>query len=164
MWQTDSLITLRTIIADFDEPYTYSDSRMTSVFLLASRFVNSDLFGDSYNIILNSGILPDPTTQSPPDYAFLNLACVRAAYFITLGESKISASQGIAIRDGSSSLDLKGVSEYKSRSAQTYLDLYNDMKYDYQVNGGPNGPPGCAIMSPITTYLNQYPNYLRRIG
>ena len=161
MWATDSLIVLRTIINDLDVPYTYSDSRLSSSLLVGARFVNSDLFSDSYSIILNSGITPDPTVVN--DTAFLNLSCIKTAYFIALGESKIAASQGIAIRDGSSSLDLKGVSQFKKSMADLYAKMYDDARIDYQVGGGPDGPVGAAVMSPITTFLKPYGyDYVRR--
>lgn len=138
------MLMVRYLINDVDGA-TYSDSRLRTAALIGAKYVNP-LFENYYTISLSGSgsISPDPSQ------AFMNLTTLKTACLISTGEAKISAGQGIAIKDGSSSLDLKGVSSSKSDMMKSYCEMYEEAKNEYLAAGdGTNGPPGAAILSPI---------------
>lgn len=144
MWQTEMTTMLRYHINDL-EGTTYSDSRLQTALVVSAKYVNP-LFENYYTIeIASTGISPEPSQ------AFMNLTVLKTACLLSTGEAKISAGQGIAIKDGSSSLDLKGVSSSKSDMMKSYCQMYEDAKNEYLSGGdGTNGPPGAAILTPIS--------------
>lgn len=156
MWRDEATTMLRYIINDLNSE-TYNDSRLQTSIVIAAKYVNDEIFSGQYNIsIVGSGsISPDPSS----DESFINLTVLKSACLISMGEAKIAAGQGIAIKDGSSSLDLKGVAGSKKTIMDSYCKAYNDAKLQYQMSGGSNGVPGQAIFGPIKYWMN----YERRV-
>lgn len=150
MWQDEMTLMLRYLISDI-EGATYSDLRLQTALVIGARYVNP-IFDNKYTIqVSGSTITPDPYTDN--DIPFMNLTVLKTACLLSTGEAKISAGQGIAIKDGSSSLDLKGISSAKSEMMKSYCEMYEDAKVQYlSGSDGSSGPPGAAIMSPINVY------------
>lgn len=151
MWQDEMVTMLRYVINDIDGA-TYSDARLETALLIGARYVNP-LFANKYTISLagSGSLTPDPYTTN--DQAFMNLTTLKTACLISTGEAKISAGQGIAIKDGSSSLDLKGVSSSKAEMMKSYCEMYEEAKKEYLSGGnGTDGPPGAAVLGPISIY------------
>ena len=136
---------VRTLINDLDETnYKYTDSRIDSTIAVAAQLVILELdFKNTYVVdVIQETIEPDPAD----DNQFINLLVYRAAIIIVGGEVKIEASNAIAIKDGPSAIDLRGVSS-------TLLALYRDLsnKYDSIVQDyGYSTNIGSAILGPYS--------------
>ena len=142
MWQDEMVPMVRAVIGDTD---TYTDERLETAICIAAKFVSAQYF-KTYTVT-NSSITPDPT--NPLNTWFVNLTVLKTACMIGNAEARVSAGQGIAIKDGPSSLDLKGISQYKATSAKTFCQMYDDAAYAYLNNGGVDGSAYQAVMSPF---------------
>jgi hypothetical protein len=144
-WQDYTNLMVRTLINDLDETnYKYTDSRIDSTIAVAAQLVILELdFKNTYVVdVIQETIEPDPAD----DNQFINLLVYRAAIIIVGGEVKIEASNAIAIKDGPSAIDLRGVSS-------TLLALYRDLsnKYDSIVQDyGYSTNIGSAILGPYS--------------
>jgi hypothetical protein len=144
-WQDYTNLMVRTLINDLDETnYKYTDSRIDSTIAVAAQLVILELdFKNKYVVdVIQETIEPDPAD----DNQFINLLVYRAAIIIVGGEVKIEASNAIAIKDGPSAIDLRGVSS-------TLLALYRDLsnKYDSIVQDyGYSTNIGSAILGPYS--------------
>lgn len=159
MWQDEMTTMLRYLINDVGSE-SYTDTRLQKSILVGAKYVNNDLFNNQYSISLaGSGtITPDPSVNN--DISFVNLSVLKAACLISTGEAKLAAGQGIAIKDGSSSLDLKGVASSKKVIMDSYCKAYEDAKFEYETGVGSNSnPAGEAVFGPIKYWMN----YERRV-
>lgn len=144
-WQESTLIMIRHIINDVDyTAYKYSDDRLLSAIMVAAKLVELELdFSNQYTVdVGDQTITPDPET----DTVFLNLVVLKTAVIILGGEVKKEAANSISIRDGVSSIDLRGVSS-------TLMQLYKDLsdKYDeLAMYYGFSGNSGKAILGPYS--------------
>jgi len=144
-WETSANIMVRQLINDLDDTaYKYSDERILTAMMVAAKLVELELdFGSSYSVdVTAQTITPDPD----PDTVFINLLVLKSAVIILGGEVKKEASNSILIRDGVSSIDLRGVSS-------TLMQLYKDLseKYDTLVMYyGFTGISGKAILGPYS--------------
>lgn len=144
-WQTHTLKMVRHVINDVDETnYKYSDARINSTISVAAQLVVLELdFKYVYTVDLDTEtISPDPLDDNP----FMNLAVLKAACIIIGGEVKTEAANAIAIKDGPSAIDLRGVSS-------TLLALYKDLSAKYEnlaQNYGFSGSSGQAILGPYS--------------
>jgi len=152
MWQDDMTLMLRYLINDVSGE-AYTDSRLQKTIVIAAKYVNVELFENKYDIsLLGSGnIVPDPSS----DAAFTNLTILKSACLISTGEAKIAAGQGIAIKDGSSSLDLKGVASSKKNIMDSYCSAYNDAKLQFTLGSYGNSAPGEAVLGPIKYWMSE---------
>jgi hypothetical protein len=149
-WQEEFPIIIRYMINDISAPQTYTDDGLRELALISALRTNAEIsFPNMYTVdIVGSGLSPDPTA-APRDDNFISLVSLKAAYTLAFAEAKTSAGQGIAIKDGSSSIDLKGVAQYKFSLAQDLKSQYDDAKLAYQ---GGNHIIGSAILSPFRIY------------
>jgi len=149
-WQVEFPLIIRYMINDIDTPQTYADARLQELALISALRTNAEIsFPHNYVVdIVGSGLSPDPTLD-PRDDNFISLVTLNAAYTLAYSEAKMSAGQGIAIKDGSSSIDLKGVAQYKFSIAQDLKQQYDDAKLAYQAG---NHIVGSAILSPFRIY------------
>jgi hypothetical protein len=148
-WQTEISTIVRHIINDTDSAnYKYSDSRLETTILVASQLVSMELdFKNSYIIDISNGILsPDPTNLSIKDGAFINLVSMKTACIIIGSEIKIEAGNAIAVKDGPSSIDLRGVSSTLSMLYNDICSKYQAMVDDYKFTG----ETGQAILGPYS--------------
>lgn len=159
MWQTEIPIILRYMINDLSDTPTYTDNRLSTLFLVSAQMTQSEIgFSTTYSIdIPGTGLSPDPTEPDSRNDAFINLTCLKAACILGRGEAKIAAGQAIEIKDGSSSISLKGVGSSKLLVSNNYCKDYEDAKFDYLVTGGnlDGNVPGEFIVGPFKIYAYQ---------
>lgn len=155
MWQAEMITLLRVLVDDLSSPYTYTDGRLTQVLAVAAQLVTAEL-NFPYNFQVNIQALtitPNPTDRSGSrDDNFINLVCIKGACLIERGETRKSVGQGIAIRDGSSSIDLRGSMMGRIKLLEKgWCAVYEDTKLEYQASR--NGSiAGAAIMSPFRVF------------
>lgn len=153
----EELITLVRYIINDPDSASYTDARLQKAIVVAAQYVNTDLFSNKYTItITGSGtITPDYSS----DNSFKNLTALKTACMIGLGEAKLAGGQGISIKDGTSSLDLRGVSQAKYQISQDFCKMYEQARMNFLTNGDfIIGRPGEAIIGP-TTYWANYGRY-----
>ena len=132
MWQAEMITLLRVLVDDLSSPYTYTDGRMTQVLAVAAQLVTAELnFPYDFQVNIQAlTITPNPTDRTGTrDDNFINLVCIKAACLIERGESRRSVGQSIAIRDGSSSIDLRGSMDGRlnclKRAGVQYMKILN---------------------------------------
>lgn len=156
-WKIEMGTVLRVLLNDLTSPYQYSDERLYQLLTVAAQQVQSSnlSFPLIYQInIPQLTITPDPTnsdTQTRDD-SFINLVTLKAACITSHGEARISAKQGISIRDGSSSIDLRGPLEGRLKLIQIgYCELYDQAKLEYQT-ARIGTIAGAAILTPFRVF------------
>jgi hypothetical protein len=152
-WQESTLIMIRHIINDVDyTAYKYSDDRLLSATMVAAKLVELELdFSNQYIISVgDQTITPDPET----DTAFLNLVVLKTAVIILGGEVKKEAANSISIRDGVSSIDLRGVSSTLMQLYKDLSDKYESLALDYKFSGG-NGQSILGPYSPGSDFVSR---------
>ena len=152
MWDDTIVTMIRNVIDDTDtESPTYSDDRLRELILTAATLLRLDIKTPvNYRVDIDSQILsPDPTKEATRDDSYVALLVLKSACILAKAEAKTSAGQGIAIKDGSSSIDLKGVAGGKQQTAKTFCEEYQDAKFQYQ--SGANVSIR-AILSPYRVY------------
>tara|TARA_Y100000296_G_scaffold19091_1_gene22815 strand:- start:885 stop:1385 length:501 start_codon:yes stop_codon:yes gene_type:complete len=145
-WQTDLVLMLRSLIGDLDKS-KFTDERLKQILVVGAYNVVKDAdFSNTYTVdVAKVSVSPDPITENDTDF---NILTVYKSACILLGsEVKTEAANAISIKDGPSSIDLRGV-------AQSLTMLYNDLckKYDdllrtYQYN---NTLVGQAVLGPYS--------------
>ena len=115
-WNNEMVIIVRHIIGDLDtDNYSFSDSRIEESILVAAQLIHNEMeFTINYDIEVDNGLLtPDPTTTavspSNKDDDFIALCCLRSGLLLTNSLLRTYSLKAISIRDGSSSLDMRGV-------------------------------------------------------
>lgn len=138
-WQNEMTIIVRHIIDDLDPTaYQFSDDRIEEAILVAAQLIHNEMeFNVDYTIeVDNRTLTPDPTlTPVPPsnkDDDFIALCCVRCGILFTGSQLKTYSLKAIAIRDGSSSLDMRGVIAGLKALHDDLTKKYQDIKLDYQ--------------------------------
>lgn len=150
-WQSDLVTTLRLMINDFDQPFTYADTRLEQTLVVSAKLVLSVAdFSQPFTADISAiDILPDPTIGVNKDDNFTNLFTMRAAALIELGEAKNAAKKGFAFKDETQSFDGKGLAQAyvaimeKGGWNQAYIEAFED----YQMNAVAN--IGSAIVGPF---------------
>lgn len=148
-WQNTIPIMVRYLINDVDSTnYKYSDARIEKTTLVGAQFVSLELeFVNNYVVdIANDTISPDPTDSDTKDSSFINLAALKTACIIIGSEMKLEAANAISVRDGSSSIDLRGVSSTLAILYKDLCDKYSKMADDYKFTG----ETGQAILGPYS--------------
>jgi len=147
-WQTDITLMLRHMLNDLDSNnYTYTDARLEQAIAVSAQLVLSKHdFSTSYTVdISSSTITPDPT--SIPDNDFITLLCLKTSCIILGSEIKAESANSIAIKDGPSSIDLRGVSSTLNILLQQYCNKYEEASLDYTAG---NSISGQAILGPYS--------------
>lgn len=166
-WDSDALSILRVLLDDLDETAPrYSDDRLITLTVVAAYQLQNELtFDTTYTVSLSAeSISPDPGSDEP----FMNLVTMKAACIVNRGELLVAANRAIAVKDGTSSVDLRGVSEQKIKVLERgWCAAFNDAKLDYlKIRAGvpllDGTTAGAAIISPFRlfarTYFNRVPN------
>jgi hypothetical protein len=152
-WETSANIMVRQLINDLDDTaYKYSDERLLTAMVVAGKLVELELdFSQSYNINVEAKtITPDPEL----DTVFLNLMVLKSAVIILGGEVKKEAANSISIRDGVSSIDLRGVSSTLMQLYKDLSDKYDSLAFDYKFSGG-NGQSILGPYSPGSDFVSR---------
>lgn len=150
MWQTECTRIVKVMINDFSTTPTYDQGRLEELVLVAAQLVQFDLtLAQTYVIDLDQLTLsPDPTHRDTRDDAFINMICIKAACITSHGEAMKSSGQAIAIRDGSSAIDLRGAMSGKLKLLEVgWCKVYDNLKITYQA--GNISRVGRAILTPF---------------
>ena len=152
-WTTDMVTILRYIIDDVDSTQTYADSRLETLIVTAAQLTKEDVtFSKTYTLnIASATISPDPTDDTRDD-GFINLVCLKAACLLAGAEFKTEASKGIMVRDGSASIDTRGVSQSKKDWRDHICENYAKAERDFKTG---NSKVGEAIVGPYRNFANQ---------
>ena len=147
-WQNEMVRVVRYLINDIDAT-TYADSRLEETILVAAQLQYASIdFPHTYTIDVDSLTLsPDPTEATPKDDWFINIVCVKTACIILQSEAKTLAAQSYTIKDGPSSIDVKGVYTATKQLADDMCDKLAYMIMDYKAG---SSPAGHAILTPYT--------------
>jgi hypothetical protein len=145
-WQTDVITTIRTLIGDLDGA-KYTDTRLLTISIIASTYVNKEVSFDSIYTISISDLEITPTPESD----FIALLSLKAASIILNAEAKIAGENSVKVVDGPSSIDLASSYTALKGSAKTADDDYQSAKLSHQ-HGNLKG--GRIILTPYTTPFN----------
>lgn len=140
-WQNEMTIIIRHIIDDLDPTaYQFSDDRIEEAILVAAQLIHNEMeFNVDYTIeVDNRTLSPDPTltpvSPSNKDDDFIALCCLRTGILFTASQLKTYSLKAIAIRDGASSLDMRGVIVGLKALHDDLVKKYEDVKLDYQTS------------------------------
>jgi len=149
-WQGEMGTIVRYLINDVDSSsYSFSTTRIETSILVAAQLSSFNVdFGNEYTInVEGCSLSPDPTETDTKDDAFVSLVCLKAACMIIGVEIRSESGNAISIKDGPSSIDLRGVT---STLAVLYKDLcekYEAVLLDYRAG---NAVAGHAILGPYS--------------
>lgn len=153
-WQNEMTIIVRHIIGDLDsDNYNFSDSRIEESILVAAQLIHNEMeFVVDYSIEVDNGFLsPDPTTTavgaSTKDDDFIALCCLRSGLLLTNSLLRTYALKAFSIRDGSSSLDMRGIVSGLKIVNDDLTKKYEAVKMSYET--GKLGL-GKVILSPYS--------------
>jgi len=151
-WQDTMVIMLRVIIDDMGSNPTYSDSRLEEVLVVSANLTKQDIdFANDYTIgVTDSTITPDPTDT--PDNGFINLVTLKAACLLANSEYKTEANNAISVRDGSASIDKRGVAAAKKDWKDSICKDYDRAEKEYKLG---NSNAGAAIIGPYNLHANR---------
>jgi len=153
-WQNELTIIVRHIIGDLDsDNQLFSDGRIEESILVAAQLLHMEMeFNVDYTIEVDNGILiPDPTTipvgPSNKDDDFIALCSLRSGLLLTNSLMRTYALKAFSIRDGASSLDMRGVVAGLKMVNDDLTTKYDQLKLAYQT--GKLGF-GKSILSPYS--------------
>ena len=151
---------VRTWINDLDSSsYKYSDGRINQVICVAARFVQQDAeFKTRYSIGVDY-ISPNPAELE--DFDFINLVGLKTACIILGGELKMEAGNAISIKDGPSSIDLRGVASTIAAYRNDICSRYDEYLLDYKVFGIQAGQAVLGPYSPASEFVSRRYNDTR---
>lgn len=149
-WQGVMTTMVRTLIGDLDPTdYEYSDARIEQTILVSAQLVMSMAdFQNNYSVNVEAcGIVPDPT-DDPIDNDFVNLVVLKAACIILGSEVKATAGKSISVKDGPSTIDMRGIAGPIKHLQQDVCGRFDQMLMDYKAGKsiagqsvlGPNSP------------------------
>ncbi len=150
-WQMDMLLMLRSVIGDLDST-KYTDERLKQVLMVGAYNVQNDaVFPNTYTVNVGQvSLTPDPVDTGDTDFTVLTV--YKTACILIGSEVKTNSEKAISYRDGSSALDLKGVSASLAALYSDICSKYEDMinKYRYEKGSGDGSPLGTAILGPYS--------------
>jgi hypothetical protein len=139
-WNNEMVIIVRHIIGDLDtDNLLFSDSRIEESILVAAQLIHNEMeFVIDYNIEIDNGSLtPDPTSTpvspSNKDDDFIALCCLRSGLLLTNSLLRTYSLKAFSIRDGASSLDMRGVVSGLKIVNDDLTTKYEDVKLAYQM-------------------------------
>jgi len=155
-WDTEMIEILRVLVNDMGDTPSYSNERLRRVLVVAALQVSGELsFSHDFKVkIEQPSIIPDPTDEEggSRDESFINLCCLKAACIIDRGAAILAAKQAIAIKDGSSAIDLRGNLQGKLKLLEKgWCAVYEDAKIEYLTSHS-GGIAGAAVMTPFRLY------------
>ena len=148
-WQNEMTIIVRHLVNDLDSSsYTFTNDRIEETILVASQLVLHEIdFEQTYTIDVDSSSLsPDPTSSGNKDDSFINLVSLKSANILIGSELKTHSLNAIALKDGPSSLDLRGIVSGLKILFDDTSAKFEDAKLHYKLNG----VVGQASLSPYS--------------
>lgn len=152
---TECVTIIRWLINDLSSAPTYTDQRLEELLLVAAQYVNQEIdFAQSYVVDADELTLtPDPTLRSSRDEPFINLTCLKAACILDVAETRTATGQSIAIKDGSSSIDLRGNAASKLALLKAGWCAQYQMAKEEFLEGNRQSV-GAIILTPFKIYSN----------
>ena len=148
-WQNEMTLIVRHLVNDLDSTnYTFSDDRLEESILVSSQLSILEIdFEQTYTIDVDSSSLsPDPTTSSDKDDSFINLVSLKTAQMLLGSELKTHSLNAISLRDGPSSIDLRGIVSGLKILFDDINKRYEEAVTQYKLNG----VVGQAILGPYS--------------
>jgi hypothetical protein len=164
-WDTELVQILRVLVNDLADTPAYSDDRLKLVLLVAARQVQSEVvLPAAYTTDLQALTLtPDPTDPTTVNESAANLFCLKAACILDRGETRAAAGQAIAVRDGSSSIDLRSALGGRLELLKvSWCAAYDRARLEYAA-GQSGSVAGAAVIGPFRFWArgaNPYPGPL----
>lgn len=134
-WQGEMTTIVRHLLNDLDSSdYKYQSSRIETSILVSVQLITLNItFDNTYTVGIEDGTLsPDPTETDPRDNALINLACLHTACIILQGEIRKESGSAISIKDGPSSIDMRGVPETLAKLYKSVCEKYEQALLDYR--------------------------------
>lgn len=165
-WDDDSINILRVLISDFD-PTTQvnTDDTLLSVLVVGAYQVLREVdTTTAYTVSISAQtITPDPTLGG--DDSFINLFCMKSACIMDNGAAIVAANRAIAVKDGTSAVNLEGI--FKGKLAllrEGWCSAYKDAKLTFireQSGISRTGVTvaGAVIMTPFRLFARDYYGY-----
>jgi hypothetical protein len=148
-WQNEMVVIVRHLVNDLNSSdYTFTDDRLEESVLVAAQLASLEIdFENTYSIDVDSVTLtPDPTASGNKDDSFINLVCLKTARLLLGSELKTHSLNAISLRDGPSSLDLRGIVAGLNILFEDIAQRYEDAVLQYKLNG----VVGEAILGPYS--------------
>jgi len=148
-WQNEMVVIVRHLVNDLNSSdYTFTDDRLEESVLVAAQLASLEIdFENTYSIDVDSVTLtPDPTASGNKDDSFINLVCLKTARLLLGSELKTHSLNAISLRDGPSSLDLRGIVTGLNILFEDIAQRYEDAVLQYKLNG----VVGEAILGPYS--------------
>ena len=148
-WQNEMVVIVRHLVNDLNSSdYTFTDDRLEESVLVAAQLASLEIdFENTYSIDVDSVTLtPDPTASGNKDDSFINLVSLKTARLLIGSEIKTHSLNAISLRDGPSSLDLRGIVAGLNILFQDIAKRYDDAVLQYKLNG----VVGEAILGPYS--------------
>ena len=155
VWTTELPLILQVMVNDIAGA-VYSSDTLLKTLAVAARQVSLEMeFSQSFVITIASTplIVPDPCDDASRDDSFNNLVTIKAACIIDRGAAILATKQGIAVKDGSSSIDLRDVSKGKLALLQSkdgWCSVYEDAKMEYKL--GSTRIAGQMVIGPFRLF------------
>ena len=149
-WQGEMGTIVRHLINDVDSSsYSFSTSRIETSILVAAQLSSFNVdFTNEYTInVEGCSLSPDPTDTDTKDNAFLAIICLRAACIIVGSEIRSESGNAISIKDGPSSIDLRGVTGTLAVLYKDLCEKYESVLLDYRAG---SSVAGHAILGPYS--------------
>ena len=143
------VVIVRHLVNDLNSSdYTFTDDRLEESVLVAAQLASLEIdFENTYSIDVDSVTLtPDPTASGNKDDSFINLVCLKTARLLLGSELKTHSLNAISLRDGPSSLDLRGIVTGLNILFEDIAQRYEDAVLQYKLNG----VVGEAILGPYS--------------
>ena len=137
-WQNEMKVIVRHLVNDLDSSsYIFTDSRLEEAVLVSAQLSSLEIdFENTYTIDVDSvSLSPDPTDSSNKDDSFINLVCLKTAQMLLGSELKTHALNAISLRDGPSSLDLRGIVAGLRILFDDINKRYEEATMQYKLNG-----------------------------
>lgn len=159
------VLMLRAMLDDLDCS-KYTDDRLKQLLTIGAYNVLGDAdFGIGYTIDpARSIISPDPVENSDTDFVILTV--YKTACIMFNSELKTQSGNAISIKDGPSSIDLRGIANQLGLIAENICDKYDELLRNYRYENSVTGSAviGQAILGPYSPGSDFAVQYQRVFG
>lgn len=148
-WQNEMALIVRHLVNDLDSSdYTFTNDRLEEAILVSAQLASLEIdFENTYTIEVDgSSLSPDPTSSGNKDDSFINIVSLKTACLLLSSEVKTNALSAMAIKDGPSSIDTRGIVANLHILHEHMCKKYEDAKMQYKLNG----VVGQAVLSPYS--------------
>jgi hypothetical protein len=147
-WQNEMTLIIRHLINDLDSSaYTFTDSRIQETVLVSAQLVLTEIdFTNTYTVDVDALTLsPDPTTGTK-DNSFIALVALKSACIITGSQLRTQSLSSLALKDGPSSIDTRGIVAGLAIIYKDVCEKYETAKMEYKTTNS----IGQAILGPYS--------------